>query len=330
MVKRFISITALVLMWVVASSASLAAKEAVVIKWGHTNAPGMASYDAPLLFAKKVEELSKGRVVCKVFPQSQLGGERDLIESVKMGTVQVTSPSIAPITLSYPRIGVYELPFLFKDPAHILRVAQGPTGQKIAMELEKKTGLKILDYFCEGGRGLYNNSGPVYNPEDMKGKKIRIMESEMYRDMFSAVGALPTPLPFAEVYAALATKLVDFADPDIANFRAMKHYEVCKYYTFTDHVMIFKPVLTSDKFFNQLTPEDQSAVKKAMEIAAQFQRERDAALQKENIAWLEKQGIKINTANKAAFREKMTVVYDKARQRLGKEFVDEVVKAASE
>ena len=219
----------------------------------------MASYEAPDLFAKKIEELSKGQIICKVYPQSQLGGERDLIESVKLGTIQMVSPSIAPITLSDPRIGVYELPFVFKDRNHILKVAQGPVGQKISKGLEEKTGLKILDYFWEGGRGLYNNKGPVNNPDDMKGKKIRIMESEMYRDMFSAVGALPTPLPFAEVYTALATNLVDFADPDISNFRAMKHYEVAKFYTFTDHVMIFKPVLINAKFFNGLTPEEQES-----------------------------------------------------------------------
>ena len=306
------------------------AESKVVIKWAHINNPGMAAYDAPKFFAKRVEELSNGKMTCRDFPSGQLGGERDMVESLKLGTIQVSHPNVALLALNYPQIGLYQMPYLFNNFDHAVRVANGPVGQELANAFEKATGMKIVGYFTEAPRGLYNNSGPVYTPEQMKNRKVRVMENELFKDMFAAMGALPTPLPWPEVYTALSTNLVEFADSPIDSYKAQKIYEVAKYYSLSDHVTGFKAVVVGAKFFNELSKENQEIFKKAMLEATAYQQRESIRQQQEVKDWLSDHDIKINFVNKAAFKEAMTPVYTKWKKKLGEAFASKFFEAAEE
>lgn len=328
-VTFFISIV--ILICCVFSATTLAADK-LVIKWAHINNPGMAAYDAPLFFADKVKEYSNGEIICEVFPSGQLGGERDMIESLKLGTIHMSHPNIALLTLNYAPIGLYQMPFLFKDFAHAKRVAESPIGQELNKQFEEASGMSMVIYFTEAPRGLYNNKGPIYEPEQMKGRKIRIMESELYRDMFGelGVGALPTPLPYPEVYTALATKLVDFADSPIDSYSAQKFYEVAKYYSLLDHVTGLKAVVVNAKWFNALSAEQQEIITKALKETEKFQNDLSDARQIEVIEWGTSNGVYVNLVNKGAFKEAMQPVYDKWIEKLGKEFATKFIETAND
>jgi tripartite ATP-independent transporter DctP family solute receptor len=328
---KFMPVVMLVLFLMVGLSVSpVPAEGKVVMKWAHINNPGMAAYDAPRLFAKKIEELSRGEMTCRDFPSGQLGGERDMVESLKLGTIQISHPNIALLALNYPKIGLYQMPFLFKDFNHAVRVADSPVGQELARDFEKATGLKIVGYFTEASRGLYNNAGSIYKPEQMKNRKIRVMENELFKDMFAAMDALPTPLPYPEVYSALATNLVEFADSPIDSYKAQKFYEVAQYYSLSDHVTGFKAVVVSAKFFNGLSKAQQEIFTTAMNEATKLQQEKSVQQQQEVKDWLSDHDVKINFVNKAAFKKIMEPVHVKWKKKLGEAFANKFFETAKE
>jgi len=329
--KITLFVTIVILICFVFSAANLAADK-VVIKWGHVNHPGFAAYDAPLFFADKVKEYSNGEITCEVFPSGQLGGERDMIESIKLGTLQICHPNIALLTLNYAPIGLYQMPFLFKDFAHAKRVAESPIGQELNRQFEEASGMTMAIYFTEAPRGLFNDEGPIYEPEQMKGKKIRIMESELYRDMFGELGvrALPVPLPSTEVYTALATNLVYFGDYPIDHYITTKVYEVAKYYSLLDHVTGLKAVVVGTKWLKGLSEEHQAIIIKALKETEQFQNELSDAQQAEVIDWGTSNGVYVNLVNKGAFKEAMKPVYDKWIEKIGEEFATKFIETANE
>jgi tripartite ATP-independent transporter DctP family solute receptor len=309
---------------------NLLAKEVIVIKWAHIQAPGHTCYEAPLFFQQKIEELSEGKIVCEVYPSSQLGGNRDLIESAKIGNIQITVPNTATMSLTCSEFALYSLPFLFDDSSHIVRFANGTYGTKLAVMYEQKTGLRILGYFSDPARGLENSEGSVYLPEQLVGKKIRIMQSEMYRDMFEAVGALPTPIAFAEVYTSLATNLIWGAEIPANSYMTKKLYEVAPYYSRLGHTNSVLPILINANFFDNLSTDEQKLISKAIEETTKYQHEIDRTAIDEAIAFLANNNVKINYVNKDAFKEKMTPVYDKWKKKIGTDFVEGFISYADE
>lgn len=285
----------------------------VVIKYAHINNPGMPAYDAALFFADKVKELSNGEIECEVFPSGQLGGEREMVESLMLGNIHISHPNIAVLTLNYPKITLYQMPFLFNDFYHTKRVAESEIGQELNADYEKATGLSMVIYYTESPRGLFNNKEPIFEPEQMKGKKIRIMESELYRDMFGdlGVGALPTPLSATEIYSGLATNLVEFADPPLDHYVTTKLYEVAKYFSLLDHVTGFKAVVMNKAWFNSLAKEHQDIIMEAFKQTEKFQNELSDAEQQKILDWATCNGVYVNFVDKCAFQKAMEPVYDK-------------------
>jgi len=304
----------------------------VVIKYAHINNPGMPAYEAALFFSDKVKELSNGEIECEVFPSGQLGGEREMVESLILGNIHICHPNIAVLTLNYPQITLYQMPFLFKDFYHTKRVAESQVGQELNKGFEEATGLAMVIYYTESPRGLFNDKEPVYKPEQLKGRKIRIMESELYRDMFGAlgVGALPTPLPGTEIYSALATNLVEFADPPLDHYVTTKMYEVAKYFSLLDHVTGFKAVVMNKDWFNSLAKEHQDIIMEAFKQTEKFQNELSDAEQQKILDWATCNGVYVNFVDKCAFQKVLEPVYDKWTKKLGEEFVTKFIKKAHE
>ena len=315
----FLSITSLI-----------TAEEVITIKWGHINAPGDSTYAAPNYFAEKVEELSGGKIKVEVFPAGQLGAERDLVESVKLGTIQISSPALGVISLSDPRMTVLHLPFLLKNENHFIKVLNSDIGKKLESAFQEKTGLKILDYFVESPHGLFNDDLPVWTPKDVKGRKVRIMESELIRDTWEALGAIPVPIPGTELYTALSTGVVEMADSGIDWFYSQKLYEVAQYFSMVDHMMMSSVLIINAEFFENLPLEYQEIIQEVISEAAEIQRIENMETKQRKIDAVMAEGAKVHFVNKEAFKEKMAPVYDKWKKELGVDFVEDFIKSVEE
>jgi TRAP-type transport system periplasmic protein len=291
-----------------------------VIRAGHVNPPGEPAYLAWELLAARL----KGKIDVKIYPASQLGGERDLIEQVKMGTLDMTAPSAAPMALYNPTITLFSLPYIFKSDDHLWRVTDGPIGKKIAEETEKKSGLMILDWWTTGTRHLILRNKAVHTPDDMKGVKIRVMESKAFIELFKALGALPAPMPYGEVYQALATGVIDAADNDSSGYRSMRFYEVGPYYSLTAHTTVPKPVLINPAFFKRLPKDLQQALMEALAEATKFQRNGYATAFDNDVEFVKSKGAKVNTVNREPFVKLMTPVWKQFDAEVGRDLIDQV------
>lgn len=295
-----------------------------VIRTGHVNPPGEPAYMAWELLAEKL----KGKIDFKIYPASQLGGNDDLEQQVKMGTIEMTVSSAATFAQRYPTANLFNLPYIFKNDDHLYRVTDGPIGKRIAEESEKKAGLLILDWWTAGTRHVILRNKPVYTPDDMKGVKIRVVESKVYIALFKALGALPTPMPYGEVYMALATGVVDAADNDSSGYRNMKFYEVGPYYSLTAHTMMPRPVLINPAFFRRLPKDLQQALMEALAEVTKFERRGYATGFEEDIEFVKSKGAKVNTVNREAFIKLMTPVWKQFEADVGKELLENVLALA--
>ncbi|GAI05652.1 unnamed protein product, partial [marine sediment metagenome] len=178
-------------------------------------------------FAELVKEKTNGEVEIQVFPSSQLGNQRDLIEGLIFGTLDLTLTSTAVLGNFLPKIAIFDLPFLFRDVKHAYK-ALDSIGMEIGKELEPK-GIKLLAFFENGVRHLTNNVRPVRAPEDMKGLKIRVMEQKIYIEMMKALGANPTPMAFGELFTALQQGTVDGQENPVSHIWTKRFFEVQKY-----------------------------------------------------------------------------------------------------
>jgi tripartite ATP-independent transporter DctP family solute receptor len=324
---------ALVSLMIVSSLSIFAAPKVITIKYTEVNpsAPkGNPVAEAPLYFAKKIKAYSKGQIICQAYLGGQLGGEMDNLGAIKVGTIQMMQPSVAPLENYYPKFSIYEIPFLFDGRKHLLKFTRTSLGKKMEVEFEQKTGLKVLDYVWESDRGLFNKVKPIYSPADMKGMKVRVMEGEIWKDTFEAFGALPVPLPYTELYSALGSNLVVCADPPISSYKGMKFYEVAPYYTLLGHAQCFKPVIINAKFFNSLSKANQKLVRKAIAEATEEERSLSFSLDDYFIKYCANAGAKINNPNRKEFKKAVAPVYTKWSKKLGEEFFDEVLQVVKE
>ena len=248
----------------------------------------------------------------KVFSDGQLGSEKDTIEQVKIGAIDMVRVNISNFLTMSPEMGTISLPFIFRDKAHHLAVINGPIGDKIMASLEK-VGYIGLAMFDSGSRSLYAKK-PIKNLNDTKGLKIRVQPSDLWVDLVKAMGATPTPIPYAEVYMALKTGLVDAAENNYPSFDTSKHFESAQYYSETFHVMSPEVLVFSKKIWDTLKPEEQANIRKAAkESVATYQKLWSAKenASKENVI---KGGAKIVDAKEIdhkAFVDAQKPVWDK-------------------
>jgi tripartite ATP-independent transporter DctP family solute receptor len=211
-------------------------------------------------FKGLVEGGSGGNVVVKVFPASQLGNERELIEGTKIGTIQMCFVSGA-IAGFYKEAQVLDIPYLFASGPVAWKVMDGPFGKDMAADILKQTGMRVLAYGETGFRNFTNSKLPIKSPADMKGLKIRVMETPVYVNMVKALGAAPTPIAWSEVYTALQQKVVDGQENPVATIVQAKLYEVQKYMILDGHSYGCDFFLINEKFYQSLPKESQELIK---------------------------------------------------------------------
>jgi len=322
--KRFARILALSVGVVFLLTGTLMAAE-VTLKLGHIADPQNPYAQGAQKFADLVAEKSGGTIKVEVYPSSQLGNQRDLVEGLTLGTLDLTMTSTAVLGNFHPQIAVFDLPFIFRDREHAFE-ALDTVGMEISKDLEEK-GMKVLAFYENGVRNMTNNIRPIRVPEDMKGLKIRVMEQPIYIAMMKALGANPTPMAFGELFTALQKGVVDGQENPAAHIYTKRFFEVQKYISLTEHTYSAEPLVVSMITWNKLTPEQQTIIQEAAEEACDWQRQ--LAIDLENGYWdkIRESGKSeiITDVDKEAFREATAPVWKDFEDQVGKENIEAIV-----
>jgi tripartite ATP-independent transporter DctP family solute receptor len=209
-----------------------------------------------------LKERSGGKLGVKVFPNGALGQERDTIEQLKIGGLDMMRINVAPLNNVVPETIVPALPFLFRSEEHMHAVLDGPVGEQILAAMEAQ-GMIGLAFYDSGARSIYAASKPVKTLADVSGMKIRVQQSDLFVAMVEALGANPTPMPYGEVYTALKTGIVDAAENNFPSYESSRHFEAAKYYTLTEHSMAPEVLVFSKVIWDTLPEEDQALIRTA-------------------------------------------------------------------
>jgi len=279
------------------------------INLGVVTKPGSAQNIAADKFKELLEKQSAGQIKVKVHHSASLGSETEILQQIQLNQVQMGIITSGPFDTFDPIVRVINYPFIFKDNAQADQILDGPLGQAILTHLEK-VGFKGLAFSENGFRNLSNNKRPVHKADDLKGLKIRVMESRLDKAIWQALGANPTPMPWP-IYSELEQGVIDGQENPLWVFEVYKMYEVQRYATLTRHVYSPHIDVVSLAWWKKLEPKAQEAIKKAMQEAAVYQRgfnrEHDAA----RLALLKAKGMQVITdCDIASFRQKVAGLKD--------------------
>lgn len=291
------------------TEAKAATKDKVILKFGGVNNASHAAIRAMNeKFKPIVEELTDGRVEVQVFDNAQLGGERDMMEQLQAGVLQMAyiSPIFATVD---PAINVMDLPFLFADEEHVDRVIDGGIGMELLKDLPAK-GLVPLAYYENGFRVVTNSQKPITSLADIKGMKIRTPEAPISVAIFSALGANVTPLSFGELYSALQQKVVDGQENAYNTVASSRFFEVQKYVAETNHMWGSYVVMASGRWWNTLDADIQEAIKTAAMESSVYQRELFRSQSAESKQMCIDGGMEVSFPNIDEFRDSVSTVYE--------------------
>ncbi len=267
---------ALVLLLISCAAMLFAQAKPIVLRLAETHPQDYPTTRGDYEFARLVKERSNGRIIIEVYPGSQLGEEKAVIEQVQFGAIDITRVSISPVASFVPKLNAFQMPYLYRDADHMWKVLKGDIGKELLASLEP-FGFIGLGWFDGGARSFYNSKKPIYKPSDLKGMKIRVQESELMMGLVQSFGAVPTPMPYGEVYSGLQTGVIDGAENNPPSYYSASHYEVAKYYTLDEHTMVPEIIIGSKISLGRLSQADQDLVKQAAFDAIDFQRAEWAA-----------------------------------------------------
>lgn len=312
------------------SQAGMETKPSVkTMKIATANSKERSLSKALLKFAETVEKETNGGIKVEVYTDAVLGDDRRILEGLQMGTIEGGVVAAGPISSFAPEIGVFDLPFLFKDKQSAYKVLDGEIGQKV---LDKLPTYKFvgLVYGENGFRHLTNSKREVTTLEDIKGLKIRTMEAQLHVDIWKALGANPTPMSWSQVYSALEQKVVDGQENPLGNVVSNRLYEVQKYITLTGHVYNASPLLISKVFWDSLSDKEKEILKKAAIEWRDYQRQLAEQEDKDAMKTLTEKGMKISElkpGEKDKMREAVMPVYQKYKPVYGEELVNKILEA---
>ena len=314
-----------------AGAISLAAyaQQPIVIKFSHVVANDTPKGKAAEMFAKKAAELTKGKVKVEVYANSTLYKDKEEMEALQLGAVQMLAPSLAKFgPLGVKEFEVFDLPFIFSDYDALRRVTNGPVGKQLLSKLEPK-GIRGLAYWDNGFKSFSLNS-PIKTPADLKGKKLRIQSSKVLEEEIRSVGGLPQVMAFSEVYQALQTGVVDGTENPISNLYTQKMHEVQKHLTITYHGYLGYAVIVNKKFWDALPADVRAQLDDAMEQATRYANQIAKVENEASLEAVKKSGkttVYVPTKEeRLAFKKAMMPVHQKMEGRIGKEIIQNVYK----
>jgi C4-dicarboxylate-binding protein DctP len=305
------------------------AQQPIVIKFSHVTATDTPKGAAAEYFRKLVDERSKGRVRIEVYPNSQLYKDKEELEALQMGAIQMLAPSLSKFgPLGVKEFEVFELPFLFDDTNAVHKLTRGPIGQQLLKKLEPK-GIVGLAYWDNAMRQMTANR-PLHSVSDWKGQKFRIVSAKVTEAYTRAMGAMPQVMAFSEIYQAMQSGVVDGGENALSNIYTQKFYEVQKHLTISNHGYLGYAVLINKKFWDGLQPDVKALIESAMLDASKYN---DDIAEKENQRALE--GIRksgkttiytLTPEERAAWKKQMLPVHQQVEGRIGKELIQAVYK----
>jgi tripartite ATP-independent transporter DctP family solute receptor len=246
------------------------AQPQIVMRLAETHAPDYPTTKADYEFARLVEERTNGRIKIEVYPSAQLGEEKAVIEAVQFGAIDFNRTSISPLSAFASNLIALQMPYLYRDDDHMWKVLTGPIGENFLKSLEQYNFVG-LGWYDGGTRHFYNSKKEIKSVSDLKGMKIRVQESKLMTDLVSCLGAVPTPMPFGEVYSALQTGVIDGAENNLPSYYSTSHYEVAKYITLDGHSRIPEIIIASKLSWDKLSKEDQEIIRQAAKDSMPYQ-----------------------------------------------------------
>jgi tripartite ATP-independent transporter DctP family solute receptor len=290
-----------------------AVEENKTLRLGHGLDVSHSVHKAMVKMGEDLEALSDGKLKLEIYPSQQLGTERQCLELLQIGSLDMTKVSVGVLENFAPKMKVLGLPFLFRGREHAFQVLDGPIGQQLLNDGEQYW-LKGLGYYDAGSRSFYTKEKPVNSPEDLKGQKIRVMESVTAMDMVRGLGGSPTPISWGELYTALQQGVVDGAENNPPSFYLSRHYEVCKYYSLNEHTMLPDVLLAGTQTWEKLNEQEQAWLKEAVEKSVVYQRELWLEAENEALEAVKKAGVQIIRPDKTLFADKIKDSFDKYKE----------------
>ncbi|MCQ1059711.1 TRAP transporter substrate-binding protein [Photobacterium sp. ZSDE20] len=288
--------------------ATASAYAATTLKLSHNHPRDHAVHQAMDAMAKEVRALTDGEVRIRIYPDAQLGTQRESMELMQNGALEMVKTNAAELEAFAPAYAAFNLPYLFRDKSHYYNVKEGEVGEEI-LASSRDSGFIGVTYYDAGARSFYT-SKPINTPEDLKGMKIRVQPSPSAIAMVNALGGSPTPLAYGELYTALQQGVVDAAENNIPSFSLSRHGEVSKYFSLDEHTMVPDVLVISTKAYDGLSEEHREALKTASFNSMELMKKLWAESEAEERANAEKLGVTFVQPNKAAFAEAVQPMYD--------------------
>lgn len=295
-----------------------------VLNFAHTTAQNSHYSMGVQAFGKKLSELSGGKYEIREQAAGALGGERDLIEGLQIGSVELVVSSTGPLGNFVPETLVLDLPFLFKDYAAARSILDGEIGQEL-LDKVSENNLVALAWTENGFRHVTNSSRPINTPADLEGLKIRTMENPVHMEIFRAAGASPTPMAFPELFAALQQKVIDGQETPIPVITASKFWEVQSNLTLTGHGYSPAIILASPSLWDGLSDEEKGWFREAAKVAVEATRAKVESDEANGVELLRKNGMNVvENVDKAAFQKAVAPAYDTFKAKYGDEMLKRI------
>jgi tripartite ATP-independent transporter DctP family solute receptor len=298
--------------FILTGTSSKATAAPIVMRLAETHPQDYPTTKGDYEFARLVKERTNGRIVVEVFHSKQLGEERAVIEQVQLGAIDMTRVSISAVSAFVRDLDAFQLPYLYRDAAHMWKVLNGPIGQEILKKHEAFNFVGV-GWFEGGSRNFYTKK-QVKTVSDLKGMKIRVQQAPLMVGMVEALGAVATPLPYGEVYSALQTGVVDGAENNWPSYLTTSHFEVAKYFITDEHTRVPEITVGSKKVFDKLSKEDRAIILKAAQDAVAYQIKLWNEFEKVAEKTVKEKGsivTEVRPAEKQKFMDAMKPLYDK-------------------
>ena len=281
--------------------------------------PIMLTYN---FIADEIEQRSNGEITVRIYDSSRLGGETDSAERLLLGTLEMADMATSILGNLVSDFYVFDLPFLFDDAEQQYNILRSEVGNDLNKELEQ-IGIKVLAYYGTGARSIYTKK-PLEEIEDLKGLKLRVMESNVMIQTINALGAHAVPLSFSELYNALQQDVVNGAENNPIQYLATGHYDICPNYILTEHFMVPQVILMSVSFYNQLSADHKSIIDDVVKDSQEFHKKNWTELENRTLEKLREEGVKITEVDKEPFRKKVEGVYLEFEKKYGSELLRKI------
>ncbi len=291
-----------------------AAQSKLVLKATDVHPLGYPTVEAVVRMGRKLETATNGRISIQMYPSMQLGGEKEMIEQAQVGALQIARISVGPMGPIVPELNVFNLPFMFRDTAHMEKVIDGPIGDEMLKKLSDhpNAGLVGLAWMNAGSRNVYNSKHPIKTVDDLKGLKIRMMGNPVFVDTMNSLGGNGIAMGYDQLINALQTGVVDGAENNEPSYASGQHYRHAKYYSMTGHLMIPEILVFSKKAWNALSKDDQALIAKVAKEAQAEARGLWYEMEKKSIEQMKEAGAVINEVpDRAPFQAAVKPVWDK-------------------